>query len=994
MEQKRLVSADSPLLQQAFQLSVIGTVIADALQDDYPIVYVNPAFERLTGYGAAETLGRNCRFLQGEDRDQPEVQELRDALREDQAVNVTLRNYRKDGSLFYNEVTLSPLRDEAGQVTHYVGYQNDVTAREEAALQTAQAHQLLHSTLERVTDGLAFYDQDLNFTHLNAAAARIPGQRAEDLIGKNLLTTFPDLVDSPAVQAILRAREAGTTQSVVTELFGRWIDATAYPAPDGVSVFTRDITEWYQTQKQLLRSEARFHTIFQACPISIVIARAKDLRYIDANPEFVRQSGYSREEVIGHTPFDLNLWVDPLEFEEVGRTLREQGEVHHREVRFRLKSGKVADAVISIVSVMLGEEPCLVTLVRDITTDKHARRELQASEEQYRRLAAELQRTLDLSLDMITTLDVKGNFVTMSAASRQLLGYAPEELIGRSFQEFVHPDDRARTEQEGISMTGRQDMTVVQNRYVHKNGSVVWLEWSAVMLPGDSLMYCVVRDITARRAAEEDQAYLAAIVQASQDAILGVNLDGTIRSWNTGAEQLYGYTALEAIGQPVTLIIPSELHAEEADILERTGRGERPSPFKSVRTAKDGHRIPVLVRVSAIRDRTGGVIGVSKVSQDISEREAAEAQIRALNESLQQQLLHLTGVREVDQMIASSSDLSLTLDRILDNVEQQLEVDAATLLLLDPHTLDLEYASTRGFTMPLPRSTVKLGSELAGQVALTRKPLWVPHLPAASLSPSWQEALTSAGLVTYYGAPLMAKGKVVGVIEVLHRVPFEPSDMWLERFDMLRAQAAIAVDNAHLFRDLEQRNLQLRLAYDETIEGWARALDLRDKETEGHSRRVTEMTVALCKQLGLPPEELVEVRRGALLHDIGKMGIPDAVLLKPGKLTDEEWVLMKRHPEYAVALLSPIQFLRSALDIPEYHHEKWDGSGYPLGLSGEAIPLTARAFAVVDVYDALTSDRPYRTAWTPEQVLTHIEQNAGTHFDPRVVEAFMALIKN
>ena len=184
---------------------------------------------------------------------------------------------------------------------------------------------------------------------------------------------------------------------------------------------------------------------------------------------------------------------------------------------------------------------------------------------------------------------------------------------------------------------------------------------------------------------------------------------------------------------------------------------------------------------------------------------------------------------------------------------------------------------------------------------------------------------------------------------------------------MLCAQAAIAVDNAQLFAELERRNLELRLAYDETIEGWARALDLRDHETEGHSRRVTEMTVALCQQLGASAEQLVQVRRGALLHDIGKMGIRDAVLLKPGQLTDEEWAEMKQHPQYAVELLSPIEFLRPALDIPQYHHEKWDGSGYPLGLKGEAIPLTARVFAVVDVWDALTSDRPYREAWTRQQ---------------------------
>ncbi|WP_229780966.1 HD-GYP domain-containing protein, partial [Deinococcus malanensis] len=211
--------------------------------------------------------------------------------------------------------------------------------------------------------------------------------------------------------------------------------------------------------------------------------------------------------------------------------------------------------------------------------------------------------------------------------------------------------------------------------------------------------------------------------------------------------------------------------------------------------------------------------------------------------------------------------------------------------------------------------------------------------------------------------------------------------------DLLVGQLAIAVENCNLFEALERQNLALRLAYDETIEGWARALDFRDKETEGHSRRVTERTVELCRALGLPPEDLVDVRRGALLHDIGKMAIPDAILLKAGPLTDEEWVVMRKHPDTAVELLAPIKFLRPALDIPQCHHEKWDGTGYPAGLRGAAIPLTARAFAVVDVFDALTSDRPYRAAWTREQALEHIQAGAGTHFDPQVVTVFLEMLQ-
>jgi putative two-component system response regulator len=193
-------------------------------------------------------------------------------------------------------------------------------------------------------------------------------------------------------------------------------------------------------------------------------------------------------------------------------------------------------------------------------------------------------------------------------------------------------------------------------------------------------------------------------------------------------------------------------------------------------------------------------------------------------------------------------------------------------------------------------------------------------------------------------------------------------------------------------QSLDNAHEQLLLAYDKTIEGWSLAMDLRDKETEGHSRRVAQMTIKLAESLGIHGEELSSIRRGALLHDIGKLGIPDAILLKSDKLNEHEWSLMKQHPQLAYDMLYPIEYLRPALDIPYCHHEKWDGTGYPRGLKGEDIPLSARLFAVVDVWDALTSDRPYRQAWGRDQTLNYILEQSGKHFDPKVVDIFSKVI--
>jgi len=256
-----------------------------------------------------------------------------------------------------------------------------------------------------------------------------------------------------------------------------------------------------------------------------------------------------------------------------------------------------------------------------------------------------------------------------------------------------------------------------------------------------------------------------------------------------------------------------------------------------------------------------------------------------------------------------------------------------------------------------------------------------------------KELFQREGFDSYYGVPLTAKGKIKGVLELFVRGPFEPDHEWEHFVRTIATQAAIAIDNASMFEDLERSNLELSLAYDTTLEGWAKALELRDRETEGHARRVVELTLQLGRAMGVGGMDMVHLRRGALLHDVGKMGVPDRILQKTGSLDDEDWEIMRRHPVYSFEWLSPISYLRPALDIPHYHHERWDGSGYPEGLVGEQIPLAARIFAIIDVWDALLSDRPYRKAWSREKTKKYIKSQSGKHFDPKVVEVFLELIK-
>jgi len=270
----------------------------------------------------------------------------------------------------------------------------------------------------------------------------------------------------------------------------------------------------------------------------------------------------------------------------------------------------------------------------------------------------------------------------------------------------------------------------------------------------------------------------------------------------------------------------------------------------------------------------------------------------------------------------------------------------------------------------------------AGQAISERRTICIPNLPEIESPAKFSSFVKEEDFMAYYATPLIAKGQIKGVLEVYHRLPLVGGSDWLDFFETLASQAAIAIDSAELFEGLQRANMDLILAYDTTLEGWVRTLDLRDKETEDHTQRVVDLTLALAKAMGFPEQAMTHIRRGALLHDIGKIAISDSILFKPGPLTEDEWTVIRQHPTNAYQLLTPITFLRQALDIPYCHHEKWDGSGYPRGLKGEQIPLAARIFAIVDVWDALSFDRPYRKRWDHEQVIEHIHQLSGSHFDP------------
>jgi hypothetical protein len=473
---------------------------------------------------------------------------------------------------------------------------------------------------------------------------------------------------------------------------------------------------------------------------------------------------------------------------------------------------------------------------------------------------------------------------------------------------------------------------------------------------------------------------LEAMFQAFGDLLFILDEDGTILDYKAGdAAQLY-LSPSQFLGRKIQEVYPYKVGRKYADALfnlrfvKKMILMEYSLPMTFGEGWYEARLVPLGNRqiIACIRN--------------VTKHKQSEIKI-------ERQLQQLAALRAIDLAITTNSDLSTTLSAILDHVRAQLKIDAASVLLLNSHNQLLEHAAGVGFyTAALMHTALPVGAGYAGMAVLERKLIHVPNLHSRQTDFLRSPYFGMENFFDYYAVPLVAKDTTLGVMEIFHRSPLSVDEEWMNFLETLAGQAAIAIDSALMFKDLQRSNGELTLAYDKTIQGWSRALDLRDKETEEHTRRVTDMTIMLARRVGIPEVEMIHIQRGSALHDIGKVAIPDNILFKHGELTEDEWEIMRRHPVFAVELLEPISYLAPAMQIPHSHHEKWDGTGYPDRLAGENIPFVARIFALADVYDALTSDRPYRLAWSKSDTLDYIQNNSGMHFDPNIVPEFLGMV--
>ncbi|MHB8708220.1 MAG: HD domain-containing phosphohydrolase [Desulfuromonadales bacterium] len=620
------------------------------------------------------------------------------------------------------------------------------------------------------------------------------------------------------------------------------------------------------------------------------------------------------------------------------------------------------------------------------------------SELRYRRL-------FEAAQDGILTLNAETGLINdVNPYLIDMLGYSREEFVEKKLWEVGAFKDVEAGRNAFLALQKKEFIRYENLPLKRKDGRLVQVEFvsNAYLVGDEKVIQCNIRDISDRKRAEaallaKDETSLSLIENLEAHWLLIENLpvgvvihapDTKMVLCNPEAVQLLGRSSNQLLGKdandPDWHFVREDgtlMPVTEYPVNQVLATGQLLKNFvMGIARGRDGEHTWVLVNAYPEFDREKRLRQVVVMFADISDIKCADERIR-------RHLEHLTALVEIDRAINFSFDLNLSLTTLLTHVIVQLGVDAADVLLLNPASLTLEYVAGRGFhSKVIEHARQPLGEGYAGRVARERSIVHVPDLAEEHDGFLRRIVLAGENFVSYYGVPLVAKGQVVGVLEVFHRTRLVRDEDWLDFLKALAAQAAIAIDNVTLFDNLQRSNNELFQAYDATIEGWSRALELRDNETEGHTQRVAALTVKLARLFGLSDAELVQVRWGALLHDIGKMGLPDEILRKRDTLTEAEWAMMKKHTVYAYEMLSPIRYLRAALDIPYAHHEKWDGTGYPLGLKGKQIPLVARIFAVVDVWDALRSDRRYRASWSVEKVREHLLSLAGTHFDPHVIK--------
>lgn len=999
------------LFRTVFDHSGIGIALMDT---DQKIIRSNATLQNMLGYSAEELQQLTISEITYPEDMAVEETRLRESLRgsAEGLYKADKRYVRKDGQVVWGRLTASLVRSPEGKPQFGIGMVEDISRQklidriEKSIYEISQAahamgtlknlYAQIHTILGDLMPVENFYislvDEnrgEIYFPYfIDQFDETPPPEKSHRTLTDYVLRTGRSLLASPEVFHDL------VMQGEVESVGAPSIDWLGVPLrigekiigvmvvqsyTEGVRFSYRDvqILEFVSNQiamaierkqaEDAFRAETeKYRTLFESSRDAIFLETLSGA-IIDCNDTAVKMYGYTRQELLRLSVTDLIPSDNSVKLKDLMRRVMEQGSYQMEHLNIR-RGGIAFPVEVNAVMTMIGDSRMVVVFVRDITERRLAEQALRESEAKFRALAE--------TTSAMIMIHRGEEYLYVNPAFCAMSGYPSEQLLRTPFYDLTPIDERKRNRDKARKRLRGQ---AVENRYeyriVTRSGAIRILDVTSGLIEygGGPATMITALDITDRKGFEENLRLQSAALQSAANAIVITDAKGRITWVNPAFTTLTGYSLDEVMTRDMSILHSGELAPDYFDRMWQTIRSRKEWNGEVVDRRKNGTFFTADLTVTPVTNEKHEITHFVGIQQDITERKQHHRELEA--------------IVKLSEALRTQSERAGILPVILEQVGNLMGAEGVSLSWKDEITDELIIQAASGIWQKLTGSRLSEGNGIGWVTMKTGKP-YINNNAREDKITAFPDQLE--GIEALVSSPLFIRGQARGALVVGLQRQVDENDVRV--LSAISDITASAFHRAELFEQTRQQARDLVQAYDATIEGWARALELRDKETQGHTQRVTALTLRLCQKLGLPGNQLEHIRRGVLLHDIGKMGIPDSILLKEGTLTDQEREIMRLHPGYARELLVRVPYLKNALDIPYGHHEHWDGSGYPQRLKGEEIPFPARIFSVIDVWDALTSTRPYRDAWPREKALVYIKEQSGKEFDPRVVNAFFELV--
>ncbi len=1003
--------SNEALFRAVFEKAEVGIALFDLEQK---FIQSNLALQKMLGYSEDELRHFSLFDIWDPSDITNEREKLNDAAvnLEDVILKAEKRLIRKDKQILIARMNATLIRDENGAPLFGMVMVEDVTEQKiservqsaiyeisqatNAASNLDEVYGIIHGILRNLMPAenffIALYDREtdhIEFPYFideydERPKPKSPGRGLTEYV---LRTGEPILVSPEVFHQLIIEGEvenvgapsidwAGVPLKLGNKIIGVMV-AQSYTEGIRFSYRNLRMMEFVSTQvamaierkraeDALISEKERLLALFKASTDSIVLIspEGRILECNDVTPKLFR---YTLNEL-------KSLKIDELIPREIVTMITDLVQVNLGDESLVIEGeGRRKDQTcfpmeVSTKLTKLGNERVIVAYFRDITERKRAELAIRESEVKFRAVAE--------STSAMICIHRGEKFLYANPAYARVSGYSQEEMLKLDYFFDLTKEDRAIISQR---VEARLRGENVQTRYevkIHdRKGREYWLDVTGgmIMFEGAPALLNTAIDITDRKQAEANLRLQSTALEAAANAIVITDQSGEISWVNKAFTDLTGFTFNESLGKDLHILYSGEQDQKFYDEMLETIKSNQSWQGELINKRKDGSLYLEEMFITPVVNEKGSLTNYVAIKQDITERRHRQQELETIS--------------RVSAALRTTNNRTEICNVLVNQLSEILAAEGITIAWTDLKTGGSVYLAANGQWETLTGKKLAKDKGLIGKV-ISSGEFYVNS--DARNDPKFPSKDLIKKINVIASSPLIVQGKTLGALSVGRNTLFGDEELRLLR--SISDMAASALNRAELIEQLQRQTTDLEEAYDGTIAGWAKAMELRDKETQGHSERVTEMTLQVARELGLESSDLEQIRRGVLLHDIGKMGIPDHILLKPGSLTEDEWQIMRKHPQYAYDMLSAVPYLRSAIDIPYCHHERWDGKGYPRGLKADKIPLYARIFAVVDVWDALTSERPYRPAWTEADALKHIKNQAGKHFDPKVVKVFLRLL--